>query len=403
DLRLPKVGETEDTVYLLAEGSDVLGMARVGIRSINALNPLLANATDTGYAQTAVKGGYGAYQTSLQQINPKCLLDIFVVDSFCRRGLGRVLVDAVLEAEGFGSRPTKVAYYIPSPQFCAFLKKHYDLDLCRGKMASKCLLFDDYFRKEEPVREAPAEQTAKATKVCCDPNDDEPVLEEVPEMAELKGVDPLDAYKAKEELFFTRRTKMFVWNEDEWQDAGAGEVHLLNHTASGRVRLIWQQETSLRVLANHFLVNRAGFCELEKHSKGNDKTWMWTAQERVLQRRFALKFKSNEEATHFKELFDEAKYRSWSAVSEPAEYVLLRKVGVTADKRLNSTHVRILPVGASVQLLEMEYIAQEQRMRARIVTPPGWITVLSHNPADAGSHAAMRKDLERFSEVVKGK
>jgi len=223
---------------------------------------------------------------------------------------------------------------------------------------------------------------------------DEPVIEEV----EVLDSDPLQPYRVDEEEYYTERTKLFCFNENEWQDAGAGQVSMLKNISSGRVRLVFVQELAKRVIANHFIVNRPPFCDLQRHTAGNDKTWMWTAQERVLERRFALKFRSVDDAAKFKEVFDSAK--RLSAEGAAVQYVILRKVGVTAQSALPSQHVKLLSPGTSVNVIEVVYSSESKRVRARIVQPEGWITVLSHNVSDAASYAIAQSDLDNYLEKI---
>eukprot|EP00930_Biecheleria_cincta_P001236 TRINITY_DN102385_c0_g1_i1.p1 TRINITY_DN102385_c0_g1~~TRINITY_DN102385_c0_g1_i1.p1 ORF type:complete len:450 (+),score=82.31 TRINITY_DN102385_c0_g1_i1:72-1421(+) len=385
-----------DAIYVLAEAFDLLGVAQVGVRCLKALPPSIKADDLKGAA--GVKGGYGAYQSSLQEIHPKCLLEFHVAETFRRRRLGRALLDAVLAAEGIS--PVEFAYATPSESMLAFLRRHFQLDPNDCTVISSFLLFDDYFRDRSSGPKAEKPHSASKPQVSsCQNECDEPVVEEVPEMAELnvQAKDPLAAYKAEEQVFYTQRAKLYCFNDNEWQDAGAGNVNFLRNTKSGRVRLVWYQEGTQRIVANHFIVNTPPFCDLQRHSKGNDKAWMWTAKERLLERRFALKFKSSEDSGIFKDTFDEAKRHS--SEKDPIDYVILCKVGVTESADLPSRHLQLLSVGTTVGVQEVMYAAQDQRVRARIVAPAGWITLMSHNPVDAASYAVAKADLERLPKI----
>ncbi|CAK0846711.1 unnamed protein product [Prorocentrum cordatum] len=253
----------------------------------------------------------------------------------------------------------------------------------RGLSSTKFLLFDGYFQEHPAVAPALASRSTPAAGPAgseAEPGapGDEPAVEEVAEMATLEaGSDPLAVYKKEEGEIFVERTKLFCFNAGEWQDAGAGEVHLLRR-AEGRVRLLFQQEATKRIIANHFLVNKDGFCELQRHA-GNDKAWVWTAQERVIERMFALRFKTVEQAAKFKDVFEEAKRSSPDARGD--DYVVIRKVGVTVAPDVRSQHVRLLSVGETVRVGEVVYSATDQRVRGRLTRPAGWITII-HSAAD---------------------
>jgi len=391
DNRVAPFRSTEDVAYVLAEGRDVLGVARVGVRHIMAL-PTRADADSESTA--SVKGGYAAYQGTLEKISPMCLLDFFVEGGLQRRGLGYVLFQAMLRGEGHLGAG-KIAYYRPSEASVAFVKKHFDLTVSR--MASGFALFDDYFKPAPDTPCVVATDVIKATATKPLVVDEPKIEEEEEEDNKDDGVDPLAAYKSDEAEFYCQRAKLYCFNDDVWQDAGAGNVHFLRQPSTDRVRLIFQQEGTKKVIANHFLVNRSGFCELQRHTSGNEKTWMWMAKTRVLDRRFALRFKTMEESVAFKEKFEAAKGSSADENSE--DWVIISKVGVTADVSVTSAHVKLLPVGSSIKLQEVSYLADQQRVRGRVVNPAGWITILSHNAIDAASYAARKRDIQLYNEA----
>lgn len=387
DNRLQSVRLSEDSIYLLSEGSHVLGFARVGVRSIKV-------SSTFDEATKPKTGGYAAFSGSLMDVSPCCLFDFFIFTGFERRGLGQLLFEAMLLGEG-GLNPAKLAYSRPSDAMSAFLAKHCELKggkpLRGAASVSSFTLFEEFFDASVPAtRQAPvADSAAEAKKVELD----EPVVEEV----EALDADPLLPYRKDEDEFYTQRTKLFCFNVDAWQDAGAGQVSLLKNRISGRVRLVFVQEAAKRVIANHFVINQAGYCELARHTAGNDKTWTWTAQERVLERRFALKFKTGDDAAKFKEVFEGVK--RLAVESKALEYVTLRKVGVTAEAALPSRHVKLLAAGAAVNVVEVAYFAEDKRVRARLVHPEGWITVLSHNDSDAASYAMTKSDFETMAAL----
>lgn len=400
DKRLPALRSTEDTLYLLAEGHDLLGFARVGVRTILAAPAPATEATAApgsgtsapsgqksgSYPSDQTSGSYNSYQGSLQKYSPCALLDFYVLGGFQRRGLGRLLFDAVLEGEG-ALHPAKLAYSNPSLAASAFLTKHFGLT--RSRLVSCYTLFEDFF-DEAPARAAPplAPLTAAALLAQSSGSTNPPVGVE----------DPVGPYRKEEEEFYSERTKLYCFNAGEWQDAGAGSAMLLRSRATGRVRFVFVQEGANRVIANHFVVRREPFCDLQRHTAGNDKTWTWIAQERVEERRFALKFKTSGGAAKFGVVWDTAK--TLVPETEAVDYVVVRNVGATEDSEVNSRHLKVVSLGSVVKVIEVLYASEQQRVRARLVNPPGWITILSHNAADAGSFAVRRSDLDGYTKAL---
>lgn len=388
DNSLPSIRSSDDTVYLMAEGSDVLGLARVGVRSIMVKPPQAeGEPTVSGYSEVnkdacKVHGGstgdYTAHTSSLQKITPCCLLEFVVVESLQHRGLGRLLFDAMMSGESVQD-PCKIAYYRPSDAMSAFLTKHFGLTGGK-KVAESYLLFDKYFEKSQNVPDV--------APVACHGTSN---------VVESKTKDESDG-KLEDELY-KHHAQLFCFNDNTWQNAGNGQVSMLKHANNGKIRLTFMQDSTQRVIANHLIINRAPFCDLQRHKAGNDKTWTWQAEDPQSangEPRYAMKFKTSEDAAKFKETFEEAK--RCSVETDAVEYVVVRKVGATAESDIHSRHVKLISTGTIVSVVQVLYLAEAKRVRARLVKPAGWITLMSHNAADVGNYAIMRSDLESYSQ-----
>lgn len=50
-----------------------------------------------------------------------------------------------------------------------------------------------------------------------------------------------------------RRAKLFRFHKDitEWKERGTGDVRLLKHKETGKVRLVMRRDKTLKVCANH--------------------------------------------------------------------------------------------------------------------------------------------------------
>lgn len=92
-------------LYLLSSGNRVLGLIKMGEKKLFVRPP----------NNPAV----------LQEIEPLCCLDFYVVESEQRSGWGIRLYQAMLAAEG--TEPRLVAIDRPSPKFLSFLRKHFSL------------------------------------------------------------------------------------------------------------------------------------------------------------------------------------------------------------------------------------------------------------------------------------
>ena len=108
-------------LYVLREGSAALGLLKVGPKHLYYWR----------------KGG------GTVELDPPCVLDFYVAAAAQRRGAGRRLFEAMLEAEGAGGA-CAFAYDRPSPKMLPFLRKHYGLGAF-VEQPNNFVVFDSYF------------------------------------------------------------------------------------------------------------------------------------------------------------------------------------------------------------------------------------------------------------------
>lgn len=126
-----------------------------------------------------------------------------------------------------------------------------------------------------------------------------------------------------EEVIFKIRSKLFRFNKElgEWKERGTGDVRLLKHKESKKIRLLMRREKTLKICLNHY-VN----AEIElSENVGSDRSWVWhaidyadgTRDEAML----AIRFRDSENANLFKEAYDKAAahMKELLSTSEPAE------------------------------------------------------------------------------------
>jgi hypothetical protein len=94
------------------------------------------------------------------------------------------------------------------------------------------------------------------------------------------------------------------------KERGVGDAKLLKHKETGRVRFLWHQDKTTKIVVDHYVIEHAQYGELRPKA-GSDKCWVWSAQDyseddpQVGQ--FALKFGNPDIAQEFKKAFDDAK------------------------------------------------------------------------------------------------
>ncbi|OII75525.1 uncharacterized protein cubi_02046 [Cryptosporidium ubiquitum] len=124
---------------------------------------------------------------------------------------------------------------------------------------------------------------------------------------ELKQVEVMTGEEDEEE-FWKHRAKLYRFVNGEWKERGVGNAKLLQHKETKKIRFLLRQEKTLKIVANHYVIQKDSFCKLTPNS-GSNKIWVWTVQdfsEEQKLEQFALKFGQAEQADIFKTKFEEA-------------------------------------------------------------------------------------------------
>jgi len=140
----------------------------------------------------------------------------------------------------------------------------------------------------------------------------EPVVE-VGEKVEAKTMEE------DEDALFKMRAKLFRFDREEgsWKERGTGDVRLLQHKTTHKVRLVMRRDKTLKVCANHMITPQM----LLKPNIGSDRSWVWTvladyADDEPKQETLAIRFANAENANVFKEEFEKVKAINEGLVKE---------------------------------------------------------------------------------------
>ncbi|XP_061774281.1 E3 SUMO-protein ligase RanBP2 isoform X2 [Nerophis ophidion] len=111
-----------------------------------------------------------------------------------------------------------------------------------------------------------------------------------------------------EEELFCNRAKLYRFDTatKEWKERGIGNVKILQHNITKKVRLLMRREQIFKICANHYITTDM----LLKPNAGSDKSWAWNAidyaDEEPKPEQLAIRFKTVDEASFFKTKFEEA-------------------------------------------------------------------------------------------------
>ncbi|XP_042162379.1 E3 SUMO-protein ligase RanBP2-like [Oncorhynchus tshawytscha] len=113
-----------------------------------------------------------------------------------------------------------------------------------------------------------------------------------------------------ENVCFSHRAKLYRYDKDlnQWKERGIGDLKILQHCDTKRVRLIMRRDQVLKICANHWVTSSM---KLEP-MKGAEKAWVWSAIDfaevtKGNVEQLAVRFKLKDVANSFRDIFDQAK------------------------------------------------------------------------------------------------
>ena len=126
----------------------------------------------------------------------------------------------------------------------------------------------------------------------------------------------------EESVFFKIRAKLFRFDKTsgagEWKERGTGEVKLLEHTRTSKIRLLMRRDQTLKVCANHAITSDLKLAP----NVGSDRSWVYSVLADVSEGEphaelLAIRFGTADGAKEFKAKFEEAQ-RSNAKLEESA-------------------------------------------------------------------------------------
>lgn len=113
-----------------------------------------------------------------------------------------------------------------------------------------------------------------------------------------------------ETVIFSSRAKLFRFVDKQWKERGIGEIKLLKHKITGKVRVLMRREQIHKICANHVITP-----DMEiKPMKNETKAYFWVANdfadETVVLEKFCIRFKTADIAQQFCDIFEKSRLDS---------------------------------------------------------------------------------------------
>ncbi|WOL16600.1 ran-binding protein [Canna indica] len=109
-----------------------------------------------------------------------------------------------------------------------------------------------------------------------------------------------------EDVLLDLKSKLYRFDKEanQWKERGTGNVKLLKHRETGKVRLVMRQSKTLKICANHLVISTI---KVQEHA-GNDKSCVWHAADfadgELKEENFCIRFGSVENCKKFMEMME---------------------------------------------------------------------------------------------------
>ncbi|KAJ1548965.1 hypothetical protein HK405_012219 [Cladochytrium tenue] len=127
-------------------------------------------------------------------------------------------------------------------------------------------------------------------------------------VVKLDQLEEIKTFEEDEEVLFKMRAKLFRFDKPatEWKERGTGDVKLLQHKDTKKVRLLMRRDKTLKICANHYITQAMQL----QPNVGSDRSWVWSvladfAEGEARPETLAIRFANSENAEKFKEKFIE--------------------------------------------------------------------------------------------------
>jgi E3 SUMO-protein ligase RanBP2 len=173
--------------------------------------------------------------------------------------------------------------------------------------------FNFIFKKKSPTKlKSPGKSRNDSvnSEGCDETVDDNEYHEEEENQTYFTPVIPLpDKIEIKtgeenEKILYSHRAKLFRFTDKEWKERGLGDVKILQHNETAKLRMVMRREQIHKICLNFFLTTDIEF------KRKDDQSWTFGANDfsegEYELRSFAIRFKSKDICDEFKKAIDSA-------------------------------------------------------------------------------------------------
>ena len=124
-------------------------------------------------------------------------------------------------------------------------------------------------------------------------------------LVSLPLVDEIKSGEEDEEVLFSHRAKLYRFHTNQWKERGLGDMKILKHKTTGKIRLLMRRDQVLKLCCNHYITATMSLTELKGLTQLAWCTNGDYAEGVPKPEKFTVKFKHEDTGRHFKEVFEE--------------------------------------------------------------------------------------------------
>jgi len=148
--------------------------------------------------------------------------------------------------------------------------------------------------------------------VAFEEDEEEEQVEESPDVhfepvMKLEPLQQVKTFEEDEDSVFKMRAKLFRFDKSakEWKERGTGDVKLLQHKTTHRIRVLMRRDKTHKICANHYITPEITLSP----NVGSDRSWVYTtagdfSEGEAKTELLAIRFGNPENANKFKEEFE---------------------------------------------------------------------------------------------------
>ena len=205
---------------------------------------------------------------------------------------------------------------------------------------------------------------------CCSPHF-EPLIT-------LPLVDDIRSGEEDEKVVFSHRAKLYRFDNNQWKERGVGDLKILKHKITGKVRLLMRRDQTLKICCNHYITGSMSLTQM----KGPTQLAWYTScdfSDGVSKpEKFTVKFKHLDTGENFKQIFE-------GCVFDLSDF--------TVKKQLTSE-----PIVLDKPVLSFSELAASQSNAGPFLMQPNHESLLPYSSTESGEAIISVKSIEKIND-----